>query len=127
MSILSGSNVPGCSFRVCGVEDLLYLLFGGTLNASGVRELESVVTMDVVNFTVVLEYVHYLAPADEVVDAVFDLRRSRSQRCLFEAESSSCKTVLGSEKMPLLLKHVLKLNVDIESNESAPKCTYLLW
>lgn len=36
MSLIKCSDVPGCSLRVCGVEVLLDLLFGGRLNTQGV-------------------------------------------------------------------------------------------
>lgn len=64
-------NIPNIGF--CRVEFPLDLLFSGRFDTSGVGELDSVVTMDVVVLDVVLKYVHHLASADEVVDAVFDL------------------------------------------------------
>ena len=75
VSIVKRSDVPGHGLRVCGVEVLLDLRFGGTLDAGGVGELEGVVAVDVVVVTVILEYVHYLAPTDEVVDSVLEFLR----------------------------------------------------
>lgn len=49
------------------------LLFGGMLDAGGMGELDSVVAMDVIVVTVILEDAHLLASADQVVDTVFDL------------------------------------------------------
>lgn len=73
MSMFHCSVVPGYSFWVCGVEVFLNLRFGGSLDTYEVRELHRVIAMDVDVVTIVLKYVHCLASANEVVDAVFDL------------------------------------------------------
>ncbi len=61
------------SIRICRIKVLLDLFFGGRLNTNGVGELDSVVAMSVVVVAINVEYVHHLAPADKVVDVVFDL------------------------------------------------------
>lgn len=73
VSIFGRGDVPGYNIRVRGVKLLLDLLFGERLDAGGVGELHRVIAMDVHVVLIVLEYVHHLAPANEVIDAVFDL------------------------------------------------------
>ena len=73
MSLFSGGDVPGYNIQVCGVKLVLDLLFGERLNTCCVGELHRVIAMDVHVVLIILEYVHHVAPTDEVVDAVFDL------------------------------------------------------
>ena len=61
------------SIRICRIKVFLDLFFGERLNTNGVGELDSVVAMSVAVVAISLEYVHHLAPADKVVDVIFDL------------------------------------------------------
>lgn len=53
MSLVKCRDVPSCSLRVCGVEVLLDLLFGGRLNTQDVGWLHRVIAMSVIMVLVV--------------------------------------------------------------------------